>query len=176
MPVLWALAPVGLGVAVKWRSAKRNWEFTRASRMFGGAMVLMAAAITIPVFITRVIGGDFLSPSWNNAYETYEQVGVKMDSIATMDEPVAVNNPPGFYVATGRRAIVIPNGDEDTLKEVVTRYDIRWVILDSNRPEGLAQLYESPQLVLWLELAAEESDASGNPIWILRVSENTDHD
>lgn len=176
MPVLWALAPVGLGVAVKWGSAKRNWEIARASRMFGAAMVLMAAAITIPVFITRVIGGDLLSPSWNNAYETYEQVGLKMDSITTMDEPVAVNNPPGFYVATGRRAIVIPNGDADTLKEVVTRYDIKWVILDSNRPEGLAHLYENPQLVLWLELAADESDASGNPIWFLRVSGNNDHE
>ena len=176
MPVLWSLAPVGLGVAVKWGSAKRNWEIPRASRMFGAAMVLMAAAITIVVFTTRVIGGDFTSPSWNNAYETYEQVGLKMDSIATMNEPVAVNNPPGFYVATGRRAIVIPNGDEDTLKEVVTRYDIRWVILDSNQPEGLARLYENPQVAPWLELAAQGTDASGNPIWILRVNGNTDHE
>jgi hypothetical protein len=144
--------------------------------MFGAAMVLMAAAITIVVSTTRVIGGDFTSPSWNNAYETYEQVGLKMDSIATMNEPVAVNNPPGFYVATGRRAIVIPNGNENTLKEAVTRYDIRWVILDSNRPEGLARLYENPQVAPWLELAAQGSDTSGNPIWILRVNGNTDHE
>lgn len=176
MPVLWALAPVGLGVVVKWGSAKRNWDIARANRMFGAAMVLMAAAITFVMFTTRAIGGDFPSPSWNNAYRTYEQVGLKLDSIASMDEPVAVNNPPGFFVATGRKAIVIPNGDEGTLKEVVTRYDIRWVILDSNRPEGLARLYENPQWAPWLELAAEASDASGNPIWILRVSANADHE
>ena len=176
MPVLWALAPVGLGVAVKWGSAKRKWDIARARRMFGAAMVLMAAAISIVIFTTRVIGGDFLSPSWNNAYKTYEQVGLEMDSIASMNEPVAVNNPPGFYVATGREAIVIPNGNEDTLKEAVTRYDIMWVILDSNRPEGLAHLYENPLLASWLELAAEGSDASGNSIWILRVSANADHE
>jgi hypothetical protein len=57
---------------------------------------------------------------------------------------VAVNNPAGYYAASSRPAIVIPDGAVDTLLAAARRFGARYVLLESNHPAGLEELYERP--------------------------------
>jgi hypothetical protein len=52
-----------------------------------------------------------------------------------------VNNPPGFYVASGHPSIVIPNEDESTLLEVSRRYGARYLLVESNHPARISGLF-----------------------------------
>jgi hypothetical protein len=52
-----------------------------------------------------------------------------------------VGNPPGFWYHTHRPAVVVPNGDVETLLAAADRYGARYVLLDRNRPAHLAGLY-----------------------------------
>jgi hypothetical protein len=55
-----------------------------------------------------------------------------------------VNNPPGYYAATGRMAIVIPDGDVAELLKSARRYQASYLLLDENCPQALADLYAHP--------------------------------
>jgi hypothetical protein len=55
-----------------------------------------------------------------------------------------VNNPPGYYLASGRTALVVPNGSEQTLLGVARRYGVRFLLLEHDHPRGLERLYRAP--------------------------------
>jgi hypothetical protein len=58
---------------------------------------------------------------------------------------VIVSNPPGYNAITGRSAIVIPDGDEQTVLDVAKRYGGSYLILEPNAvPRGLSSLYKNP--------------------------------
>jgi hypothetical protein len=82
---------------------------------------------------------------------------------------VAVNNPPGFSLATGREAVVIPNGPPETLHAVVRRYEVDWVVLESNHPSQLDVIYTHPASLSWLRLADQIADPFGRPVYLLEV-------
>jgi hypothetical protein len=82
---------------------------------------------------------------------------------------VAVNNPPGFYLASGVPAVVIPDGGEAALRAVVNRFEVGWVLLDANHPAELASLYSHPESFGWLELRASFADSEGRVVYLLRV-------
>jgi hypothetical protein len=67
-------------------------------------------------------------------------------------------------------SVVIPNGPIETLRKVVERYSVDWVVLDANRPVDLAALYDAPETAPWLELADTLQDSQGRDIYLLRVS------
>ena len=70
-----------------------------------------------------------------------------------------VNNPPGYYAATERAAIVIPYGDVETLLKAALRYQAKYVILESNHPQPLDPLYENPEDQIGLNYLATYEDA-----------------
>ncbi len=162
MPGLWALAPIGLERAVVWAAARRRWDGASALRVFTTASILLAAAFTAGLTWRRLAGG------WHASHETYSEVAEELRRLEPEPGIVAVNNPPGFFLASGWPAVVIPNGPPDVLRQVLDHYDVGWVILDRNRPAGLADLHLDPRAVPWLavEAAVEAEDASR--IWILR--------
>jgi hypothetical protein len=55
-----------------------------------------------------------------------------------------VNNPPGFTYQTGLRSIVVPYGNLDDLLQAARQFGARWLALDANRPEALAEQYRDP--------------------------------
>lgn len=160
MPILWALAPFGLEALIELGVRRRGWVADQARRAFGLGAVALALALTAWVGVR---------PEWNAAGEAYRRAGEALAARADPGDVVAVNNPPGFWHATGHPAVVIPYGDEQTLRAVVERYDAVWVVLDANRPEGLAGLYHAPASADWLTLEASVADAFGRPIYLLRV-------
>jgi hypothetical protein len=84
---------------------------------------------------------------------------------------VAVNNPPGWYYFTGLPSLVIPNGSTDTLLEAMASGQARWLVLDVDRPAGLADLYAAPQTTEpRLSLRATFADQSGRPVYVMETA------
>lgn len=168
MPVLWALAPLGLYEAIKYGEKKRNWDRESAQRVFGVAAILLAGLTTIGLFAVRVIGTNPDDPKWSASHEAYLQVGDWLAEHAAPGEMVVVNNPPGFYTATNLSSIVIPDGGEQELKAVVDEFEVAWVILDQNNP-GLQSLYENPMDNEWLRLEGQLEPLNKSMVLIFRV-------
>jgi hypothetical protein len=55
---------------------------------------------------------------------------------------VAINDPPGFYLASGLPCVVVPYGDQTILREVAERCDVEWCP-NTNHPAPLA-MYADP--------------------------------
>ena len=62
-----------------------------------------------------------------------------------LNEGVLVNNPPGYYLASRRPSIAIPDGDVQTLLAVGQRYGTCILILEANHPAGIDNLYKAPE-------------------------------
>ncbi len=165
MPGLWALTPSGLERAVAWASRWRKWDGASALRAFTAASVVMAAALTVGLTLSRLAG-------WQARARTYVRVAEALRHLEQEPGIAAVNNPPGFFLASGLSAVVIPNGPPDVLREVLERYGAGWVVLDRNRPAGLADLYRDPEAIAWLHVEAEIAADDGSPVWILRYDPN----
>jgi hypothetical protein len=170
MPVLWSLAAVGIDRAVSWAAQKRGWVVTRARSLFGWSAPAMAGVLTIGLFWTRVVGASPATPAWSRSADAYVVVSQSLEELDPSRSTVAANNPPGLYLATGAPSVMIPNGPLETLRAVVERYGVRWVVLDANRPDGLAGLYLAPDSVSWLGLAERIQGLPGGDILILQVT------
>jgi hypothetical protein len=169
MPILWALVAAGLDDALDWAAPRRGWARERAGRVFGITAVAMATALTGVLGWTRAVGPNPEQPRWSASQQTYQEIGERLRALDPSPGIVAINNPPGLSVAAALPSVVVPNGDERTLREVVERYGVRWVILDANQPMGLAALYEHPAGAGWLTLQETLLDGEGRPVYLLSV-------
>lgn len=141
-PLGWACAAVGFEAAISKGVEKRGWRPRTAWRVLSGGAVVMVAALTLGTFWARVIQPEPGGPIWSVSDRAYRLAGEVLDKMGIPDSAVVmVNNPPGFYLATGRSAIVIPDGGEDELLAAARRYGAEILILDGNNPK-LDALYE----------------------------------
>ena len=165
MPMLWALAPLGIRTGVFWLGAKRNWDRRQAWRVFGVSAVVLAVLLTIGLYATRFFGER---DAWNASAQTYIAAAA---SIADGPESiVAVNNPPGFFAHSQISAVVIPSGTEQTFRKVVGSFDVGWVVLEANHPPGLNSLYADPNSATWLTLVETIQAPGGQQVHIFRVN------
>jgi len=168
MPILWALAPLGLHEMIKFGVRKRNWDRKSAHKVFTAAAIILAGLTTLGLYAVRVIGSDPQTPKWSSGHQMHIEVGDWMAEHAGKGELVAINNPPGFYTAAHLPSIVIPHGGERELKSVANQYAIDWLVLDQNNP-GLRALYENPDEAEWLILEAQLEPSLGSSVLIFRV-------
>ena len=165
MPLLFALAPEGLeafvGLGVRWR----GWSAARAMRLFGATAVGVAAILTAWAMWSRLTG-DGAGAGWERNARSYATAA---GILAERPGSVAVNDPPGLYLATGRPTVAIPNGGSDTLLAVVNRYSIDWVLLEKNHPGALDDLYENPEVSDFLGPPIRFTDADGLTAFLLPV-------
>ena len=70
--------------------------------------------------------------------------------------------------------MVIPDGGPNDLEQIAVGYGVGWVVLETNHPAGLDELYANPSLVPWLDLVATTQSAFGDPIYTFRVVERAD--
>lgn len=145
-PLLWALAPLGLIQLVDCGAHKRNWSRKQARRVFGTGLIVISAMLTVIIFGMRVLGigsnGSVWRASWDQALAIdadLDQLGIEESAI------IMVNNPPGFYAATGRSAIAIPNGSMEAIHRVGERYGADYLVLEENSVAVLRELYQSPR-------------------------------
>jgi len=144
-PLLWALAGCGFYTIIGWGVKRRNWIQCKAGVIFGSALVMLVAIASIFIYHNRVIGEDFRQPIWENAYQDASGIGVALEELgSSADELIMINNPPGFYAATGRSAIVIPNGGVEDLLAAGSDFGAKILVLERNHPQNLTALYNAP--------------------------------
>ena len=58
---------------------------------------------------------------------------------------VIVRNPPGYYINSGRPAIMLPYGDESVILQAAERYGAGLLVLESGGTfESIQDLYDHP--------------------------------
>jgi hypothetical protein len=144
-PLLWACVPAGLQVFVDWGVKKRNWDGKSAMTIFGGGIVALSLLLSGLLFMQRVVGSDPQKLAWENSWNTALTLAAALDGQgAHNSDVVMINNPAGWYAATGRAAIVTPDGEVDAALQAAHRYNAKYLILEADHVEGLKTLYEHP--------------------------------
>jgi len=144
-PLFWALAAAGLEGFVSWGNRARGWHLKQARNVFATAFVGFALILSVFIHGQRVLGWGEGGQTWGDSYEYYSQLDQVLENLGiSVEEILMVNNPPGFYIASGRPAIVIPDGGANTLLSAAQRYQANYVILEFNHPWGLNELYDHP--------------------------------
>lgn len=144
--LFWAAVPAGLDSFVEWGRRRRSWKVEQARRFFQVGVISLALVLSIVILKRRVIGTEWGSPIWNETQTQYVDLG-KVVGEAGMrhGEITMVNNPPGYYLATREPSIAIPDGGVSTLLAAGRKYGARYVLLESNHPDGLDGLYNDPK-------------------------------
>jgi len=144
-PLFWACGAIGLENAVAYGASKRGWSRKTAWRVFSLGVVLLAAMVTVWAFWGRVLQPAPQSSGWTASQNNYIAVEKYFDEHNIPETTlVIVNNPPGFYLATGRPSIVIPDGGEQDMMEAARKFGARYLILDQNNLK-LVQLFHSEE-------------------------------
>ncbi|MEZ4864541.1 MAG: hypothetical protein R3C14_24715 [Caldilineaceae bacterium] len=133
---------VGLDVVVVWASKKRGWNTQQAQIVFSVGALVVAVVITVNALKDNLL-------IWKDANLLYHQAGQWLDDHAQTSCPVLVSDPPSFWYITRVPALVVPNENPATLRQVAQRYDACWLLLDPNRPYPLQDLYDSGQADGW---------------------------
>lgn len=153
MPFFYPLAVKGIEDAAGWYARRRGRDRAFAMRAFLTGAIIVAGAATATIYYQRVI-----DQGWGSQMKRYmvsDQLWTELPGTGR----VAVNNPAGYWLATGRSAIVIPDGRPGVLLAAMQRYQAGWVILEADHPAGLSDLYTRPadrpglRLVSSIELA-----------------------
>jgi 4-amino-4-deoxy-L-arabinose transferase-like glycosyltransferase len=144
LPAIFAVSMVGLDAAVEWAARRRpRWNPHAAKRFFSVGIVLLAAGMTGFIYHGKVVGnGSWTDPAWNHTDSAMIEVGDWLQTQKAGEPVVMVGNPPAFHYHTGLQAIVIPNEGVERTLQAARRYGAGYLVLDQNRPEPLAALYE----------------------------------
>ena len=123
-------APIGLDRAIA--AARKRGLFTAdAFRIFQGALVAIAVLMTGVILAIRVL------PHWGEGEDAYPKIEAYLQGQGIQPgSPVIVRNPPGYYLMTGRPAIVIPYGDEATMAAVAQRYGATYLVIEAAGAAG----------------------------------------
>lgn len=150
--LLWAAAPSGLELFVNWGQRKRNWQPERAMPVFGGLLVLVCALLTGWFYLQKVVGTGDAATRWGYSDQAYREISQNLERFGvTSEDLIMVNNPPGFYLATGRSSIVIPGGGVEQAVAAARKYGAKWMLLEVEQG-NLADLYQNPTQVDDLQL------------------------
>jgi hypothetical protein len=140
-PLWFALAPVGFEVLLA-RFSKNKKLLPQTATLFR-----LSLAVVVIVFSGMLVKMRVIDTGWNEGeylYCTVDQFLVEQG--ARPDEIVMTRNPPAYFIMTGRRAIVVPYGDVQTILEVARKFDVSYVILERDGAfDDLANLYNHPE-------------------------------
>jgi hypothetical protein len=144
-PLFWVLAAIGLEAFLSWGVGHRNWVPNRAGLVFGGGLLALAMLVSGVVFAKRMCNPQPPQQPWDAEQRVYRQVNASLLQMgAGGGEVVMVNNPPAYYLASGRPAISIPFGDLQTTLAVAKRYHASYLALEFNQLTGADDLYDNP--------------------------------
>jgi hypothetical protein len=145
MLIFFAMVPIGLEKFIAIGQRLRDWKPEKARIGFSIILIIVAFFMSVGVTYARVIDTNTNDYSWGAGEELYASIEQELVKLGIdSDMVVMVNNPPGYTAATGRAAIVIPDGDENMLMDVAKRYQAAYIILEPNHPQPLDQFYNSP--------------------------------
>jgi hypothetical protein len=144
-PFFWAMVPIGLDRFLGWGERKRGWSSDEARRVFQIGLVLIMVLLTSVIFYQRVLETQNGISAWqveeNHYFSIHEELVAK--KILKPDSVVMVKNPPGWYFVTGLPAVVIPDADESTVRNISKRFNADILILEKDHVNGLNSLYDT---------------------------------
>jgi len=144
-PLLWAAAPPGIAAAVDWLARLRRWQRGNRVQRFVEVLLVGACLLVSGVIFEQKVIGVSGRAAWNAGAGAYRQIEARLVELgATPCLAVMVNNPPGYYAATRRSAVVLPYGDEGALLAAGRAYLISYVIIDRSNAFYLRRLYDQP--------------------------------
>lgn len=155
-PLLWAVAPAGVESIVMWYARMRRLSWPQGMLRFVSALLVITGALLSGLlYFQRVVGNEPGVVKWNASAAHYQEVEHSLTRLnAAPGEAVLVNNPPGFWLAGGRPAVVIPFGDEQMLLAAARKYNIRYLVLEANDAHHLPGLYSGKAVPAELEYLA----------------------
>jgi hypothetical protein len=141
--LFWAAAPAGLGVLVsqycRWRRIEKLAGF---HSFVTGLVIFTCVLLSGFLFYQRVAQNDQGISRWSASHEHYLAVETELQRYgAAPGEFVLVNNPPGYWLASQRPAMVIPYGGTAMLLAAAEHYHASFVVLERTNPYQLADLY-----------------------------------
>jgi len=140
-PYWWVAAPIGLDVIVEKARARGRLD-KNAYLAFSSIMVLLAIILTTYLVYIRVVVNKWSKDDGN--YASVEKMLI--ENGGRLGEIVIVRNPPGYYIASERPAIVLPYGDESDLLAVAKRYHALYLVLEYQGVyDDIKAIYDSPQ-------------------------------
>jgi len=149
-PLWWTLSPISLEAVIA--AARRRNLFTQdAYRVFQAALVGLAVLMTGVILYLRVL------PGWGEGEQNYPKVEVFLQQNGIQPGAIVmVRNPPGYYLMTGRAAIVVPYGDATSIVAAASRYNAKYLVLEAAGVTGpLQTVYDNqndPNIFLLGEL------------------------
>lgn len=139
-PIWWTLAPLGLD-AVLTSLRKRNWGDEQAFVVFRSALVMSVVILTVFVVYLRLF-----SLGWSEGEENYGPIEkLLQEQGIEQNDVVIVRNAPGYYLETGRSALPIPYGDEQTILDVAGQFRAHYLVLESGAVlKPMQDLFDNP--------------------------------
>ncbi|MDX9992941.1 MAG: hypothetical protein RBS68_12955 [Anaerolineales bacterium] len=153
LPLGWSLAPIGLEAAVA-AARRRNWFTPQAQRIFRLMVFAVILALTLALVNTRVITGG-----WDVSDQTYQRVEARLKQAgARPTDVIMLANPPGYYLASARPAVITPSADLDRILQAAKTYNVRYLALEPDSVvERLLPFLEQREDSIYLRLAFVES-------------------
>ena len=139
-PLWFALAPAGLETLLVRFSKNKNMLPRKA------ALLRSSLVIVVIVFSAMLVKIRVIDTGWNEGEYLYQAVDkFLVDHGASSAEIVMTRNPPAYFIMTGRKAVVVPFGDVQTLLEAARKYGAGYVVLERKGVTGdLANLFTHP--------------------------------
>lgn len=158
-PLIWGLSAAGIRDALASLSKRSGWNTLRTLKMYIPGIALLSLIVTIFVFRMLVIGEDPSKPVWD---ESARRANISSELFISNSIPetarVMINNPAGFWMASRREAVVIPDGPPETSLAVAMKFDIQYMILEKQLVTGLFPLYRNPDAFNGYELIDRRED------------------
>jgi len=132
-PYSYILALEGVAVGVAWVAARRKtWDAAAATRIFTTAII--GFAVICAVFGTLVVHAV-----WDQRRERAVAVAAALDTYgAPMSDRVMSIDAASTKYWSGRGGVVLVNDPIETVHDVATAYDIRWLVLDRGESSPVA--------------------------------------
>lgn len=143
-PLFWSLAAAGFAYLIGKGVSKRNWTSPKAELLFGASLVIIISLGSAYLLSERVIGPNPEQPLWNASERTAQEIGRTLHELE-LQGLVMINNPPGFYTATDRSAVVVPSGGTSEIKQAANKFGVDYLILEPNHASSLDPLYQYPE-------------------------------
>lgn len=140
----WLMVIPGLESFALFLKRKRHLPISQSITVLGIFGILMMVGITIWGFSTRVVGPDRKNSKWTANEKAMQGVADYLEENgATLQDVVMVNDPPGFYLASQMRSIVIPYGPLETAVAAAQQFNASYLLIDENQT-NLVDVYMHP--------------------------------
>jgi hypothetical protein len=158
-PIVWGLSAAGIFDALASLARRKGWGADNLLKMYVPGVTLLSLIVTVFVFQMLVIGETPLKPAWD---ESARGADVSNDLLRKNAVPenarVMINNPAGFWLASHREAVVIPDGSPDAALAVAEKFDVDYLILEKHLVTSMFDLYRNPGSVPGFKLMGKQDD------------------